>query len=366
MGFAHLRTLACALAAFLIPLAASAHEIGTTRVRVLFHNDHAYTIDVITAPRVLLTKLEVAAHQPRSTDVADNDLQVRLQHFTPQLARAADIRFGAVAAAPRVDVLPIPPVTDPRVPTSVTVRYSGPIPPHAAAFTWQYQLTYADYALAVESEGVSQPAMQWLDGSERSRAFVLAARVIPPTRLQIAQQYLVLGFTHILPHGLDHILFVLGIFLLTTKLRPVITQVTTFTIAHSITLALTMYGLVSLSPRIVEPLIALSIAYVAIENIFATRLSSWRVAVIFAFGLLHGMAFAGALRDPGLPRNQFLTALVTFNLGVEIGQCTLIAAATLLFAYWYREKSWYRGRFVVPASLIIAFTGVFCTMQRVL
>jgi hydrogenase/urease accessory protein HupE len=350
----------------LFALPASAHEIGTTRVHALFRTNHTYRIDVVTAPQALLTKLEVQGHQPRSPALSAEELARHLQRFTPMLAHAADIRFGVNVVQPHVDIFPIPPVADPRIPTSVTVRYSGAIPSAGGAFTWQYNLTYAAYALALQNEGDREPLLQWLDGSERSKPFPLSSRVIPPTRVQVAKQYLILGFTHILPYGLDHILFVLGIFLLTTKLKPVLAQVTTFTIAHSITLALTMYGLVSLSPRIVEPLIALSIAYVAIENIFARKLSSWRIAIIFAFGLLHGMGFAGVLRDLGLPRDRFLTALITFNIGVEVAQLTIIAAATLLFAYWYREKSWYRGRFVVPASLAIAVTGVFWTVQRVL
>lgn len=347
-----------------VAMTAAAHEIGTTRVSVEFRNDHTYRVDVTTAPRNLLAKLEAAANQPRSTNVADAALQSKLQQFAPALRAAADIRFGVQAVNPRVDVLPIA-ASDPRAATSVTVRYSGPIPQHATAFTWQYRLTYAAYALELRNEG-AQPVTQWLDGAEQSTPFVLSARVISQTRWQTAKQYLALGFTHIIPYGLDHILFVLGIFLLTTKLRPVITQVTTFTIAHSITLALTMYGVVSLSPKIVEPLIALSIVYIAVENTFATRLSSWRVAVIFAFGLLHGMGFAGVLRELGLPKDQFLTALVTFNLGVELAQLTIVAAATLVFAYWVREKWWYRARFVVPASIAIACTGIIWTVQRVL
>jgi len=118
----------------------------------------------------------------------------------------------------------------------------------------------------------------------------------------------------------DHILFVLGIFLLSTAWRPILLQVTTFTIAHSITLGLTMYGIVSLPSSIVEPLIALSITYVAVENLWTTELKPWRLALVFMFGLLHGMGFAGVLRGLGLPRSEFLTALLTFNLGVEGGQ----------------------------------------------
>ena len=128
-----------------------------------------------------------------------------------------------------------------------------------------------------------------------------------------------LGFTHIVPDGLDHVLFVLGLFLLTGRARSILWQVSAFTAAHSITLGLSLYGVITAPASLVEPMIALSIAYVAIENLFLSELRTWRLALVFAFGLLHGMGFAGALRDLGLPRSEFLTALVTFNLGVEGG-----------------------------------------------
>src|SRR4029079_8833730 len=181
----------------------------------------------------------------------------------------------------------------------------------------------------------------------------------------VARQYLALGFTHILPRGLDHVLFVLGIFFFATRLKPVLAQVTAFTLAHSITLGLSIYGIFSLPSSIVEPLIALSIVYVAVENVLRPRLTPWRVAVVFCFGLLHGLGFAGALRELALPRSQFLLALVTFNVGVELGQLTVIALAFLLVASWARKESWYRARVVVPASVAIAAIGLFWTVQRV-
>jgi len=199
-----------------------------------------------------------------------------------------------------------------------------------------------------------------LDGNTESAPFLLSREIIPPTRLAVIRQYLTLGFTHIVPRGLDHILFVVGLFLLTTRIKPLLAQVTAFTVAHSITLGLTMYGFVSLSPRIVEPAIALSIAYIAIENLLTTELKPWRVAIVFAFGLLHGMGFAGVLRELGLPRREFLTALVSFNGGVEAGQLFVIAVAAVVFA-----PKW-RARVVVPASLAIAATGLFWTVQRLI
>lgn len=178
-------------------------------------------------------------------------------------------------------------------------------------------------------------------------------------------RYVQMGYTHILPEGLDHILFVLGLFLLSTRLKPLLWQITAFTVAHSLTLALSLYGLVRLPPTIIEPVIAASIAFVAIENLFTTELKPWRPFVVFGFGLVHGMGFAGALKDLGLQRHDFLTALVGFNAGVELGQLSVVALA-LLAVGWFRSRPGYRRLVVVPASAIIAAVAIFWTFQRVL
>src|SRR5262249_30988859 len=162
----------------------------------------------------------------------------------------------------------------------------------------------------------------------------------------------------------DHILFVVGIFLLSARWRSVFLQVSTFTLAHSITLGLTMYGIVSLPAKVVEPMIALSIAYVAIENLATSELKPWRLALVFSFGMLHGMGFAGVLRELGLPRHQFLTALVTFNVGVEGGQLAVIALAAAAVAYWRRNPMVYRRLVIQPASVLIAAIGLYWTVAR--
>jgi len=365
VGFADIRAITRIGVALLgMAAVASAHEIGTTQVHALFHKDHTYSIDVITAPQSLLNKLEICAHRARSGMLPAAEQRARLQSFTSMLASVSNIQFDEVQGVPRVDVLPIATPADPQQPAFVVVRFRGDIPQKATTFTWQYDLAYSAYALALENEGHGDIARQWLDGDQRSARFSLARDVVPPTRLHVVRQYLSLGFTHIVPYGLDHILFVLGIFLLSTKVKRVLTQVTAFTIAHSITLGLTIYGVVSVSPRIVEPAIALSIAYVAIENLTTSQLRSWRVAIVFAFGLLHGMGFAGVLKDLSLPRSEFLTALITFNIGVEGGQLAVIAAAWLLVVCWAQARPWYRYRFVMPSSAIIAATGIFWTVQR--
>src|SRR5438034_5842850 len=208
--------------------------------------------------------------------------------------------------------------------------------------------------MTVRSAVSENPATEWLEGGQMSAPFAVMSPAPRVDRLGTAWRYVTLGFTHIVPHGLDHMLFVLGIYLLSRRARSVLWQVSAFTVAHSITLGLSMYGIVAVSPRIVEPLIAFSIAYVAIENIFLSELKAWRVALVFAFGLLHGMVFAGALKELGLPRSEFVTALLTFNLGVEAGQLTVIGTAFTLVGWHCSQRAWYRCRIVVPASVLIA------------
>ena len=173
------------------------------------------------------------------------------------------------------------------------------------------------------------------------------------------------GFRHVLPLGLDHILFVLGLFLLQREWRPLIWQVSAFTAAHTLTLGLATLGAVTANPRLVEPLIAASIAFVAVENIARPRYTRWRLAVVFGFGLVHGLGFASALRDLNLPTPSLLAGLLGFNLGVEGGQLAVIALAFLATS-WLRDAARYRSWIVVPGSALIALTGAWWTVARVL
>ena len=176
--------------------------------------------------------------------------------------------------------------------------------------------------------------------------------------------YMQLGYTHILPLGFDHILFMLSLFLLSPKLKPVLFQATAFTIAHSVTLGLAMYNVITPTPKIVEPIIAISIVYVALENVFSPKLKKSRIAVVFLFGLVHGMGFANALRQLGLPKDSYLSSLVMFNVGVELGQITVILTAYFLFGKWFGDKPYYRKRIVIPLSILIALIASYWTIQR--
>jgi len=195
--------------------------------------------------------------------------------------------------------------------------------------------------------------------------------------------YLKMGYTHILPFGLDHVLFVLGLFFLNPKIKSVIWQATAFTIAHSLTLGLAIYGYIHPLSSIIEPIIALSILFLAIENIFHNTKTSvhsnnqfnqqnqfnpgirwWRILVVFAFGLIHGCGFASALTEVGLPENNYLLALATFNIGVELGQITVIFLAWMIVGKWFSEKIWYRSRIVIPISVCIGCIALYWTIER--
>ena len=177
--------------------------------------------------------------------------------------------------------------------------------------------------------------------------------------------YLQLGFQHILPQGFDHILFVLSLFLLSPKLKPIMWQSLAFTVAHSVTLGLAMYNVIKPSSKIVEPLIALSIMYVALENIFSPKLKASRIGVVFLFGLVHGMGFAGALQQLGLPKTSYLSSLVMFNVGVELGQLSIILAAYFLVGKWLGDKPVYRKAVVIPLSILIVVIAGFWTVERI-
>ena len=185
----------------------------------------------------------------------------------------------------------------------------------------------------------------------------------------VAGLYLKLGVEHILL-GVDHLLFVLALLIITRRTWLLIKTVTAFTIAHSLTLALATLGYVHVPPAPVEALIALSIAFVAVEIVRQwhgqdglTARAPWVVA--FTFGLLHGLGFAGALSEIGLPEGQIPLALFFFNVGVEIGQLLFIAAVLGMFAVVRRMRpSWPRwARLAAPYA--IGSIAMFWVIERV-
>ncbi len=189
---------------------------------------------------------------------------------------------------------------------------------------------------------------------------------------ETAGLYVTIGVGHILPDGADHILFVLAIFLASTRVKALVWQISAFTVAHTATLGLAAAGIITPAASVVEPLIAFTIAFVAIENLVFKDMTKWRPVVVFGFGLIHGLGFAGFFGDLGLPPGQFWSALIGFNVGVEIGQLSVVLVAALLGTWIRRQLSdpdgtgRYRQLLARPASLLIGLTGLWWGITRVI
>ena len=241
---------------------------------------------------------------------------------------------------------------------------TGSVPKDSKELEFFASRAFPDIRLTIQGpEGVAEPLV--IPRGQTSESIDLLNLLQPAPKLTVAMRYLKLGFWHIIPEGLDHILFVLGLFLFCLKLKPLIWQVTAFTIAHTVTLGLSTYEIVSLPSKPVEILIAASIVYIAVENMFTDKLKPHRILIVFAFGLLHGLGFAGVLGELGIPRSSFFTALLSFNIGVEIGQLAVIAIAFACVG-WFRERDWYRERVIIPISVLIGVTGLFWVVERIL
>jgi hypothetical protein len=365
---ARLRRLAVAsvVALVLFVAAGSAHDLERTQVHLSFDTSGAFVLDIANDPSWLLLRLESFAggNVPAGVTAAARDRRLRTlgEVFIDRVVLFVD---GHEVRPQSAEYIPARPQTaTDALPPLATFRLRGQMPHDAKTLRWLYGLVIDPYPLTVRrADGAVKT--EWIQGSNWSGVLDLSGQFRRASRWDVMREYLALGYTHILPKGLDHILFVLGLFLLSIRVRPILIQVTTFTIAHSITLGLTIFGVLALPASVVEPLIALSIAYVAVENLVTSELKPWRLALVFLFGLLHGMGFAGVLTDLGLPREEFLAALLSFNAGVEGGQLTVVALATLC-VFAYRHHAWYHQRVVVPASVLIASIGVYWTIVRLL
>ncbi|RKZ34840.1 MAG: HupE/UreJ family protein [Gammaproteobacteria bacterium] len=352
----------------------SAHTIRPAVVTATFANDATFALGIRTNVEALAARVS-----PKHADTNDSPnaavynqlrtlspekLKQRFQAFSPEFIQGITVTFDGVKVPLQLDRVEIPEAGDIRLARKSMIYLRGAIPPGASRFVWRYPEEFGSSVLRLRYPDGKTAKSYWLKEGRPSPPFELAKDFVPRSRAEVIADYTVLGFTHILPLGLDHILFVLGIFLLCLQLGPILWQVTAFTVAHTITLGLSIYGIISLSPTIVEPLIAASIVYVGVENVITGTLKPWRVVVVFLFGLLHGMGFAGVLTEIGLPRSEFLTALIAFNVGVEFGQLAVIVTA-LAAVGWFRNREWYRQRVVIPVSLLISLVGLYWTIQRI-
>lgn len=280
--------------------------------------------------------------------------------FPPTLA-------DVVILVDRTDLEPVnmplqPGETSPTIDVSMLTRPASPAPAAPSAVPPATSSTKLPTPGAT-TPITSNPSASTTASSTPASAATPAAPADQIGIVGVSLRYLSLGFRHIIPEGTDHCLFVLGLFLLSPRVKPVLWQITAFTAAHTLTLMLTALHLVSVPARLVEPAIAFSIAFVGVENLLTSRVHSWRYAVAFIFGLIHGMGVATSFTEAGFPAGQLVTSLAAFTVGVEAGHLSILAAAFALLA-WTRQKPWYRSRVAIPLSLLIGLIALFWLVQR--
>ncbi|MDH5392753.1 MAG: HupE/UreJ family protein [Gammaproteobacteria bacterium] len=363
---------------------ASADIVKPALIEISIFSKGQYRVEIRTSLEAMMTGIDARYKNTQDSPNSEaydklrampaDELLKAFEAFKPRVYKEIFLKFDGQKTDLNISAIKIPEPGYLKVPRTSLITFEGMIDKDAASVIWYFPQSFADNAVRLRQADETQQKWhwsnwQWLRKDQPSKPFSLTEVFNPPSLMDTIQTYTGAGFDHILPKGLDHILFILGIFLLSLKLRPLLWQVTMFTLAHSITLSLSMLDVISLPSNIVEPLIALSIAYIAIENIFARdhdeKARKSRLIIVFAFGLLHGLGFATMLADFGMPDDAFATALISFNIGVELGQLFVVTAAFLAVGLWFGHKSWYRQAIIIPCSLMIAVTGLYWTYDRI-
>ncbi len=262
-----------------------------------------------------------------------------------------------------------------------TVRFRGQVDPDSQELhlTFRPGFTFEEpIAVTLASAVTGKNRSRWIVTHQPSPRLVWRAESSPmapaTTRASAAESiawyesvphYIGLGFRHLLPGGVDHLLFVAGLFLAARSWMALAGQISIFTLAHTLTLGLASLRIIEPPDRAVEVLIAASIAYIGFENLRSNEPGKTRYALIAGFGLLHGMGFARALVATDHAAGGFWGALVGFNVGVELGQLAFVALLVAVLGPW-RSRSWYQKWIAVPASIGIAFIALFWVVQRLL
>ncbi|RKZ97392.1 MAG: HupE/UreJ family protein [Gammaproteobacteria bacterium] len=368
-----------------IPTPGFSDIVKPALVEISVKTDGTFQIEIRASIEALLTGINSRYKNTKDAPNAQayddfrvlppEQLRQAFRSFEKDFMQEVKISFDNEATTFHIKSVDIPEPGYVKVPRISIIVVQGEVSVNAQSLSWYYPSRFGDNAVRVRqvdevNEKWHWSPWQWLKNDEVSQPFSLTEVFTQQTFFQVVSTYLVSGFEHILPKGLDHILFILGIFLLSIQMKPLLWQVTMFTIAHTITLGLSMNGVINLPANIVEPLIALSIAFIGIENIVTPKLHKSRLIIVFFFGLLHGMGFASVLSDFGMPENDFAAALISFNIGVEIAQVAIILLAYFFIAYLLRRQlaneQQYRKMVVIPGSLFIAIIGLYWTYDRII
>ncbi|KMW59737.1 putative membrane protein [Candidatus Rhodobacter oscarellae] len=353
--------------------AAQAHELRPAIADVSVGADEV-SVEIELALEALVAEIDVS--EIDDTDAAPNAARYDALRAMDPAALEAELRgawdglaenflfsAGEAGLRPAILSVAIPEVGDLDLVRDSRITLSAALPDDGTPVTIGW--TANNGPLVIRQVDAGDDAYSaLLDGGEVSEALPRQGYAAE-TAGSVFWRFIIEGFEHIIPKGADHIVFVLGLFFFSLAVRPLLAQVTAFTVAHTVTLALAALGIVTIPASIVEPLIAASIVFVAVENIVRPQLGIWRTVVVFVFGLLHGLGFASVLGELGGGQTHFLSRLIGFNIGVELGQLAVIAVAFVLVGLPFGKRDWYRSAIAIPASLVIALIGVHWVMDRV-
>ena len=289
------------------------------------------------------------------------DREAAFRGAWPSISEGVTLSAGDTALPLEISNLRIPDVGNTELARISRVTLTAALPAGDSAVTLSWAPQYGP--LVVRQQGVENGYTTFLS-SGGSTDPIPRTGGDTQTGSEAFVEYIGVGFDHIIPLGLDHILFVLGLFFLALRMGPLLWQITAFTLAHTVTLALGSLGIITISGDIVEPLIAASIVYVGVENVLSRGLTPWRPFIVFGFGLLHGLGFASVLSDFGLGSAHFVPKLIGFNIGVEIGQLAVIAAAFVALGILFGRHSWWRLRIAGPVSIAISVIATFWVFER--
>ena len=308
----------------------------------------------------------VADEYNRLRMLPPEQLGALVEQAFPQLAQdiviALDQQIFAPGSWELQDII-VEDVTNPELIRETQIRFRVPFPTPApesspesspasspdgqAMVNINWPMAMGGLLIRQHGDNSNASYVEFLPVGGQSRGFALG-EIYQLSLFDIVQRYIHSGIIHIVPHGLDHILFVIGLLAFSRSGHHLLLQISLFTVAHTLTLAAASLGLITLSPALVEPLIALSIAYIGVENLLRSspqitpQFTLMRGGVVFAFGLLHGLGFASVLADFGLPDTAFLASLISFNIGVELGQLIVVIPLFVLFRYILAEPKYYK------------------------
>ena len=290
-------------------------------------------------------------------------LEAALRADWPRLSQGFLIEVEGQRLSPEIAGVSIPAPGEIELPRDSILTIRAALPPGEAGVRLGLAPGYGSF-IPRQIGGGADAYEGFLNGGEMTPELPRGG-ILTEAAGAVFLRYIVVGFEHIVPLGLDHILFVLGLYFFASRAGALLWQVSAFTLAHTITLALAATGVVKIPASIVEPLIAASIVYVGVENILGRGTMRGRTALVFGFGLLHGLGFASVLGDYGIASGRFVPALLGFNIGVEIGQLAVIAMAFAVTG-WFIARPWYRRAIAIPASLGISLIGAYWVVERTL